>query len=68
VRDGGDGVRGGGDGVIVRRMRADDVAALDAIMRAAAGFVPRRMLRHMIRGTGATPSLAVFGRANLGQG
>jgi hypothetical protein len=33
-----------------------------------AGFVVRRTLRHMIRGAGAMPSPAVFGRANLGQG
>jgi ribosomal protein S18 acetylase RimI-like enzyme len=41
-------------------------AALD--VAAAAGFVVRRTLRHMIRGAGATPSEAMFGRANLGQG
>jgi ribosomal protein S18 acetylase RimI-like enzyme len=35
---------------------------------AAAGFVPQRALRHMIRGAGRKPSPAVFGRASLGQG
>jgi hypothetical protein len=37
-------------------------------LAAAAGFVPRRTLRHMIRGLGETPSPVVFGRANLGHG
>ena len=41
-------------------------AAVD--LAAAAGFVPRRTLRHMIRGTGTMPSPAVFGRASLGHG
>jgi hypothetical protein len=39
-----------------------------ASLAAAAGFVAGRALRHMIRGAGAMPSAAVFGRANLGQG
>jgi hypothetical protein len=41
-------------------------AAVD--LAAAAGFVPRRTLRHMIRGAGAMPSPAVFGRTSLGHG
>ncbi len=41
-------------------------AAVD--LATAAGFVPRRRLRHMIRGAGTMPSPAVFGRASLGDG
>jgi GNAT superfamily N-acetyltransferase len=45
---------------------ATNPAAME--LAAAAGFVERRRLRHMIRGAGSMPSPMVFGRANLGQG
>jgi GNAT superfamily N-acetyltransferase len=55
-----------GDGPVTLFVPSANAAAVS--LATGAGFVVRRRLRHMIRGVGAMPSLAVFGRANLGQG
>lgn len=55
-----------GDGKPAVFVPEHNQAAVDIVT--AAGFVVARALRHMIRGAGAMPSPAVFGRASLGQG
>jgi GNAT superfamily N-acetyltransferase len=55
-----------GDGPATLFVPSPNAAAVS--LATGAGFAVRRTLRHMIRGVGAMPSPAVFGRANLGQG